>query len=162
MFSRRTSQMRKNSAFTDDLPESVKVLAEILGKPTRAFTKEDWKTAAITIGAYYDEVVRVPGKSGRPRKTARLSALAHAMPAVRETKRGRPAGVYGKSGVPIGVIDHLIKVLLSDEVRRKWPAEAPRFKIQAARKVLELIGHPPTYAETVLRSVSTFRKKIRK
>lgn len=144
------------------LPTFIHYCAEKIGKPISAFTKNDWKKVAITAAEFYDAMIKVPRRRGRKpkyRPGRTLSVLLGSAYQLPKRPIGRPVQKYGKEKVSIGAIAKMIDMLLDKEVRKKWPKEAPRSQIAAARSVLKAIGYFPGYAEAVLRSVRDFRKK---
>ena len=143
-----------------ELPQFIYYVAEKMGKPVSAFTKDDWKRTAIAAAEFYDRTIPASGKRGRPKKYRPENTIAWLLGTERKKpKRGRPIQLYGKKQVPIAVVSRLIDAVLSKESRKKWPKEAPGNQIAAARSVLKAIEHPTEYAESVLRSVRHFRKK---
>lgn len=141
----------------------VDFYAEKIGKPAHRFTKEDWKNAALTAARFIDELSPVPKPRGRPRKKTRQGTLAwllrhgtNAKPIPRPV--GRPRGSYGQNRLTIEQVAELVDTVRSSEVRKQWPDEAPKSKIEAVRYVLEVIGHPTGYAQSVERLLRDLRK----
>lgn len=140
------------------LPFFIDWFAKKIGKSVSAFTKSDWKRAAITIAEWHEKAIPVPGRPGRPRKRRHPTILA-ALLSLPKRRVGRPIQRYGKEKLTIDKIAHLIDWLLSKEAKKEWPNEPPRSQVEATRSVLKAFGHSPSYAESVLRSVRSFRKK---
>ncbi len=151
-----------------DIPSFIQFFAEKIGKPVSTFAQDDWKRAALTAARLLDEAIPAPKPRGRPAKQRgmRLSQLLKPdyWPRSQENpvpKRppGRPRSTFGRRGLPIEAVAELFDSIRSPAVRKRWPNEAPRTKIDAMRVVLRRIGHLPDYAESVLRSVRDLRKR---
>jgi hypothetical protein len=134
-------------------PLFIQFFAKRIGKSISTFTKGDWKRAAITAAEFYEASLPRPRKRGRKKKydpNRTLAALLGTVYPLAKGPVGRPVKSYGRERVSIGEIANMIDQLLD---------QAPRTRMAAARDVLRSIGHPPAYAESVLRSVRDFRKK---
>ncbi len=147
-----------------DYPVVLQVHSENIGKPLSAFTKEDWRLAAIVAGRFIDKIYRPKPKKkiGRPkkRKLNTLLDLAEigsdlSLPKRSVSKRsvGRPRAKFGESQLSIEGINNLLEWFLSPETKKKWPKEAPVTKRAAMEMILRDIGHYPSYAESVLRHI---------
>lgn len=148
----------------DSLPLLILWLSEQRGKSASKFTKDDWRWAAITAAKFFDSKVKIPGKQGRKKKR-RGVPLSHLVnpppPRLAKKKIGRPRQQYGENGVDISVIASVMDDLLSGEIGRRWRRHASRTQKEAVELVLAAIGHPypAGYAESVLRSLRTYRKQ---
>lgn len=134
--------------------------AERIGKATERFTKEDWKNAALTAARLLDELVPVPKRPGRPRKqrSDTLVALVQGRwDSKPKLRRGRPSAKYG--GLSAESLSRLADDLLSPEVRRRWPKDAPERREEAVRQVLRAVKAKDVYADAAVRAERRFRRK---
>lgn len=137
--------------------------AEKIGKHTQRFTKQDWMNAALTAARFLDELVPVPKRPGRPRKKPRTDTLAalvrgdfdfNSKP---KQRRGRPAADYG--GLSAESLSQLADDLLSPQVRRRWPKDAPKSREQAIRQILRSVKADNVDPNAAARAERRFRTK---
>lgn len=144
-------------------PLFIRFYSERIGKPLSAFTKDDWRRAAIGAAQLLDAGVPKPKRRGRPPKQypTRLADLLRLNqfkqftdPQQPKRSRGRPQQQYGKDrNYSIEMLAEIVSDITSPEARKRWPDEAPWSKAEAVRELLRSIGHPVSYDKAVLRAI---------
>lgn len=141
----------------------LEYFAEKIGKPLDAFTKQDWKDAAISAACFLELAMPKKGRPGRPRKRPRPGTLACLLAEQQTTKapapRGRPREKIGRT-VPLTVTQFaaLVEKIRSPEVQRKF-ADAPRTKKDAVLSAMRAIGHQVGYLPAVERALRRLKQK---
>lgn len=133
-------------------PPFLIYFAEKIGKPLSAFTKDDWKDAALTASCFLEDLLPHSKKPGRPRK----SKNALAAPKSSEKPRGRPRQNIG--ALPIDYISELVDELRRPEVRARWP-DAPHDRKEIIRRLTIKLAGNAAYAGSVARREREFRRK---
>ncbi len=146
-----------------DYPNVLYFFAEKFGKPISAFTKADWRKAAIAAAIYFERTSPIPKKRGRPRNRPKgllslrdLVRVRYPTPVITQTIKnpiGRPRSTYGNAGLGIECVRDIFDAIRAPEVRAKWPNNAPKSDIEAMKSVLRVIGHQAGHAESVLRAI---------
>ena len=138
--------------FTDmEVPFFISFFAEKIGKPVLSFTKDDWRSAAIKAAEFLDKALPIPGRPGRPRKKSKNRLYELLCPPLNRPV-GRPRQTYGKKGFLVAEISELMEIITRDCNRRN--------QTEVMRLILRHIGGHAADADSVLRSVRTYRKQL--
>ncbi len=136
-----------------EMPFFISCFAEKIGKPVSSFTRDDWRTAAINAAKLLDDDLPIPWRPGRTRKKSK-NRLEELLCSPLRRPVGRPRQTYGKSKLLVSEISEIMDDVMGETTIRN--------QTKVMRLILRAIGGHAAEADSILRSVRTFRKQLKK